>query len=69
MEDFEKCAKAQKQKQYIVPCYLWLAIGAPYGQDITPYGSKPFFLKNDCPFKLFFLYIFISYGSVHILEH
>ena len=43
MEDFEKCAKAQKQKQYIVPCYLWLALGAPYGQDITPYGSKPIF--------------------------
>ena len=45
MENFEKCAKTQKlkQKKYIVPCYLWLAIGAPCGQDITPYGSKPIF--------------------------
>ena len=25
--------------------YLWLAIGAPCGQDITPYGSKLIFWK------------------------
>ena len=23
-----------------VPCYLWLAIGAPFDQDITPYGGS-----------------------------
>ena len=32
--------KRKNKKQYIVPCYLWLAIGALCGQDITPYGSK-----------------------------
>jgi hypothetical protein len=27
MENFEKCAKMQKQKkQYVVPCYLWLLV-------------------------------------------
>ena len=39
------CKNANRKKQYIVPCYLWLAIGAPCGQDITPYGSKPIFWK------------------------
>ena len=44
--NFEKCAKTQIQKKHdIVPCYLWLAIGAPCGQDITPYGSKLIFWK------------------------
>ena len=37
--------KRKNKKQYIVPCYLWLAIGALCGQDITPYGSKPIFWK------------------------
>ena len=30
MENFEKCAKTQKQKkQYVVPCYLWLLVFSP----------------------------------------
>ena len=36
MENFEKLQKQKNKKHYIVPCYLWLAKGAPCGQDITP---------------------------------
>ena len=36
MENFEKSQKQKNIKHYIVPCYLWLAKGAPCGQDITP---------------------------------
>ena len=40
----KNCKNAKtKQKTYIVPYYLWLTIGAPCGQNITPYDSKPIF--------------------------
>ena len=41
----KNCKNAKTKKQYIVPCYLWMAVGASCGQDITPYGSKPIFWK------------------------
>ena len=39
----KNCKHAKTKKNVHFPYYLWLTIGAPCGQDITPYGSKPIF--------------------------
>ena len=71
MENFEKSQKQKNKKHYIVPCYLWLAKGAPCGQDITPlvqnlYSERQLSIQTIVGKKVFFPVIFCTPWSSQI---